>query len=81
MSCAACAGAMSTSRRACCTFSNAPTTGATMDLPKSSAGEREVPFGKIVANTLREHRLRSSYSADSDLVFCSNRGTVLNDPT
>jgi integrase len=48
-----------------------------MDLPKSEAGERVVPFGKVVANTLKEHRLRSGYSSDSDLVFCSNRGTVL----
>jgi integrase len=48
-----------------------------MDLPKSEAGERTVPFGKIVANTLKEHRLRSGYSADTDLVFCTNRGTVL----
>jgi integrase len=48
-----------------------------MNLPKSEAGERTVPFGKIVANTLRELRLRSSYSADSDLVFCTSKGTVI----
>src|SRR5262249_42101301 len=43
-------------------------------------GERTIPFGKIVANTLKEHRLRSSYSSDADLVFCSRRGTVLGHP-
>jgi integrase len=48
-----------------------------MDLPKSEAGERTIPFGKIVANTLKEHRLRSPYSSDTDLMFCTNRGTVL----
>src|SRR5262249_9510567 len=48
-----------------------------MDLPKSSAGERDVPVGKIVANTLRELRVRSAYSSDGDLVFCTNRGTVI----
>ena len=48
-----------------------------MDLPKSEAGERDVPFGKIVANTLKEYRLRSQYSSDGELVFCSSNGTVL----
>ena len=48
-----------------------------MDLPKSSAGERDVSFGKIVANTLRELRVRSAHSSDGDLVFCTNRGTVI----
>ncbi len=42
--------------------------------PKSAAGERIVPLPSLVTNTLRELKLKSSHSADSDLVFTSKRG-------
>ena len=41
--------------------------------PKSEAGERTVPFGKIVANTLREWKLRCP-KGDADLVFPTASG-------
>jgi integrase len=46
-----------------------------MGKPKSAAGERVVPFGKFVANTLREWKLRCPRS-DLDLVFPSSEGKV-----
>ena len=46
----------------------------TMGPPKSDAGERRLPFGKVVTNTLREWRMASAYKADSDLVFCTTTG-------
>ena len=45
--------------------------------PKSAAGERIVPLPSIVTNTLRELKLKSPHSADSDLVFTSKRGGPL----
>ena len=46
----------------------------TMGPPKSEAGERRVPFGKVVTNTLREWRMASAHKADGDLVFCTSTG-------
>jgi integrase len=43
--------------------------------PKSAAGERTVPFGKIVANTLKEWRLACP-KGDADLVFPNGVGKV-----
>ncbi len=43
--------------------------------PKSAAGERVVPFGKFVANTLREWKLACPKS-DGDLVFPNGDGNV-----
>ena len=37
--------------------------------PKSRSGERSVPMAARVAEELRRHRERSSFSADGDLVF------------
>ena len=41
--------------------------------PKSFAGERVVPFGKFVANTLKEWKLASPHS---ELVFTDVKGGV-----
>ena len=43
--------------------------------PKSAAGERMVPFGKFVANTLKEWKLACPKS-DLDLVFPNGAGKV-----
>jgi len=43
--------------------------------PKSAAGERAVPFGKFVANTLKEWKLACPKS-DGDLVFPNGVGKV-----
>jgi integrase len=43
--------------------------------PKSAAGERVVPFGKFVANTLKEWKLVCPKS-DGDLVFPNGSGKV-----
>ena len=43
--------------------------------PKSAAGERVVPFGKFVANTLKEWKLACPKS-DGDLVFPTGTGNV-----
>jgi integrase len=43
--------------------------------PKSAAGERIVPFGKFVANTLKEWKLACPKS-DGDLVFPNGAGKV-----
>jgi integrase len=43
--------------------------------PKSAAGERVVPFGKFVANTLKEWKLAAPKS-DGDLVFPNGAGKV-----
>lgn len=43
--------------------------------PKSAAGERVVPFGKFVTNTLKEWRLTCPKS-DGDLVFPTGVGNV-----
>ena len=43
--------------------------------PKSLAGERVVPFGKLLANTLKEWKLRCPKS-DLDLVFPNGAGNV-----
>ena len=43
--------------------------------PKSAAGERVVPFGKFVANTLKEWKLACPRS-DGDLVFPNGAGKV-----
>lgn len=42
-----------------------------MDSPKSRSGERSVPLATRVASELQELRRRSSFLADSDLVFAS----------
>jgi integrase len=43
--------------------------------PKSHAGERTVPFGQFVANTLKEWKLRCPQS-EFDLVFPNGKGNV-----
>jgi integrase len=43
--------------------------------PKSAAGDRVVPFGKFVANTLKEWKLACPRS-DGDLVFPNGAGNV-----
>jgi integrase len=43
--------------------------------PKSHAGERTVPFGPFVANTLREWKLVGPKS-EFDLVFPTNSGRI-----
>ena len=43
--------------------------------PKSAAGERVVPFGKFVANTLKEWKLACPKS-EGDLVFPNGAGKV-----
>ena len=43
--------------------------------PKSAAGERLIPFGKFVANTLKEWKL-SCPRSDLDLVFPNGAGKV-----
>ena len=43
--------------------------------PKSQAGERIVPFGSFVSNTLKEWKLRSPKSAHG-LVFPNGKGNV-----
>jgi integrase len=40
---------------------------------KTVAGERTVPMSDQLASKLKEHRLRSRYSGDDDLVFPSDR--------
>jgi integrase len=45
--------------------------------PKSHAGERAVPFGKFVANTLKEWKLACP-KGELDLVFPSGSGGVEN---
>jgi integrase len=47
--------------------------------PKSAAGHRTVPFGKLVRNTLREWKLACPPSA-LDLVFPSRTGKVIDLP-
>jgi integrase len=42
--------------------------------PKSEAGERTVPVGPIVINTLKEWKLKSSKSSTTDLVFATASG-------
>ncbi|HET7447248.1 MAG TPA: site-specific integrase [Methyloceanibacter sp.] len=46
----------------------------TIGVPKSAAGKRVVPFGKYVANTLREHRLQSG---GGELVFPNPEGGIV----
>jgi integrase len=43
--------------------------------PKSASGERAVPFGKFVANTLKEWRLQCP-KGDLDLVFPNGTGRI-----
>jgi integrase len=44
--------------------------------PKSAAGGRIVPFGKFVANTLKEWHIKSPHKKPSDLVFPNGQGGV-----
>jgi integrase len=48
---------------------------AKIDAPKSEAGERTVPFGSVVMNTLKEWKLRSP-KGEMDLVFPNGNGHV-----
>jgi integrase len=48
----------------------------TIGAPKSHAGDRVVPFGKFVANTLREWKLASAHKGADDLVFPNGAGRV-----
>ena len=47
----------------------------TIGMPKSAAGQREIPMSPTVLNTLREWKLACP-KGDLDLVFPSTRGTV-----
>jgi integrase len=40
--------------------------------PKSAAGDRTVPIGPVLVDTLRQWKLRSAYSRPDDLVFTAN---------
>jgi integrase len=52
--------------------------GAT-DTPKSDAGRRTIPISSRLAAELFDHRARSAYEGDDELVFCSpHRGSPLN---
>jgi site-specific recombinase XerD len=52
--------------------------GAT-DTPKSDAGRRTIPISSRLAAELFDHRARSAYDGDDELVFCSpHRGSPLN---
>jgi integrase len=44
--------------------------------PKSAAGDRIVPFGKFVANALKEWHIKSPHKKPSDLVFPNGQGGV-----
>jgi integrase len=46
----------------------------TIGRPKSVSGERDLPIGPMVVNTLRAWRLASKHSADGDLVFPARTG-------
>jgi integrase len=46
--------------------------------PKSRHGKRDVPIGPALVSALRDHRARSEWAGDDDLVFPSLRGTPLN---
>ena len=46
--------------------------------PKSAAGKRTIPLPASVVHELRERKLASQYSHGDDLVFASQRGTVLS---
>jgi integrase len=46
--------------------------------PKTPQAIRDVVLMAALLRVLREHRLASRYSADTDLVFCSSAGTPLN---
>src|SRR5262249_32471845 len=48
----------------------------TIGAPKTEAGKRRVPFGKVIANTLKEWKLRSKHSGDDDLFFPNGVGKV-----
>jgi integrase len=45
-------------------------------VPKSAAGNRKVPFGKFVANSLKEWRVKSEHSKADDFVFPNGKGGV-----
>ncbi len=46
--------------------------------PKTAKSRRKVSIPRILLNELRERRLQSKFSGDSDLVFCTSVGTPLN---
>jgi integrase len=49
------------------------------DTPKSSASERTLALGPRLASELFEHRARSAYAGDDELVFCNpDKGTVFD---
>jgi integrase len=49
------------------------------DTPNSSASERTLALGPRLAACLFEHRARSDYAGDDELVFCHpQKGTVLD---
>jgi integrase len=49
----------------------------TLDTPKSRYGVRDVPLSTALVRDLKAHRKASAFAADSDLVFPSRDGTVL----
>ena len=48
----------------------------TTDAPKSGYGRRDVPIGRELGRTLREHKLASPFSKDLDYVFASATGSA-----
>ncbi len=50
-------------------------TRSRWDTPKSESGYRKITLHPQVASELFDHRGRSSFSGDDELVFCSSRGT------
>jgi integrase len=49
------------------------------DTPKSDAGGRTIALGPILADELFQHRARSGYAGEDELVFCSpTKGTPLD---
>ena len=49
------------------------------DTPKSAASERTIAIGPRLAEELFDHRARTAYAGDDELVFCHpDKGSVLN---
>jgi integrase len=74
--CAASPGVPWTSagRRSRCVNQRAD-AGGTIDMPKSAAGQREIPMSPIVLNTLRKWKLQCP-KGQLDLVFANGAGNV-----
>jgi integrase len=44
------------------------------DVPKTEAGEREIPLSQPIARSLKECRLRTRFARQDDLIFPNARG-------